>query len=70
MSQKRKTFTHFHITILLIVLLVLGNSTSTSSTKGRVIEMDPVAIEYLSNSYDHVLVFFLQERNDELEEMF
>lgn len=55
-------------TLVLVVLCVLSVSCgdTSSSTKGKVIEIDPSSVEYLANSFDQVLVFFLKERNEEL----
>lgn len=41
-----------------------------SSTKGKVIQIDPSTVEYLANSFDQVLVFFLNEKNEELEAIY
>jgi hypothetical protein len=51
--------------------MVMVNCTDPhASTKGKVIEIDPSSVEYLSNSFDQLLVFFLTERNEELESIY
>lgn len=61
MFTNRKFLQFFVFPTIILMLLVCGNSSAIpTNTKGRVVQMDPIAIEYLTNSYDQVLVFFLQ----------
>ena len=46
--------------ILLLFIISVSCTQSTTSTKGKVIEIDPNSLEYLANTFDRVLVFFLQ----------
>jgi hypothetical protein len=60
MSKNRKFLQFFVFQIILMLLVCENSSAIPTNTKGRVVQMDPIAIEYLTNSYDQVLVFFLQ----------
>lgn len=48
------------IGVLLLCIISVSCTQSSTSTKGKVIEIDPNSVEYLANTFDHILVLFLQ----------
>lgn len=56
------------LVVLCIVMVICSDP--HASTKGKVIQIDPSSVEYLANSFDQVFVFFLTEKNEELEAIY
>lgn len=52
------------VCLVLVVVLCMAGVGCSESTKGKVVEIDPSSVEYLANSFDQLMVFFLQEKND------
>jgi hypothetical protein len=65
-SSKPNFFSVKSLCFIVLCIVVVNCTDPQASTKGKVIEIDPSSVEYLANSFDQVLVFFLNEKNQEL----
>ncbi len=58
-SKNTPILKYFGVLVIFLAFLFALTSSNKTSPKDKVVYVDPGSIEYLSNTFDYLLVFFL-----------